>query len=766
VPSFRRRAFVIAAILVGGGCGAIHPDWSAPDASSPTAADLGMWRRPPASAAATEQFAQAKRLRGLGRTAEAVECARAALDAEPRFLEAHRLLQDLLTRTTADWWLKDRYERRLRENPDDADSWYLLARIEPDPERQKVLFSAALSRDPRHPYATLGRAVALARSGDAQAAIVETRRSTEFAPWLALPWLWLGGESMRRGDPSTAVRFFESARDRAKDDPRAWLGLAEAADDLGRREAAGRAALEALRLAPGDDSVASGAVEILARASSPDELAAGLETLTKAEEDGAPAAAGAVLRGRLLLASGRASDSAAAFDSAVALGVGAESISAPRRLARVMAGRFREAVEGSLATTPSEAFEAADAYAPRWARLRAAAAGDLTQARPLLELGEAMASVGWLQESRAVLACASAKAPRDVGIAARVASEAAFGAFVADLGRIARDAGEAVREGTEGPGVRDVLFRISQSSRLRLGRDVARGARFRDYQFLGEFTVSTASSGDFETTFGSHGLLCLVGARAGAPADLVVGRLVSVRPGGVETVLGEKISFDECWIESDGLPPEAAGLHRGLAGLTLDRLVVLQLDAVRRGPRTAATGLPFVARRAATVEERRSLDTPSDVAGRIEARLAAEGVLDGVAIDAVRRHELVHVYDASHLLPLTGHPLQALALGIAHGFNGPGIERALECRAQSLSMLSAREPRLALAGLLAFLPSQEGDTPHVAGYVDAVRTAVDLVIADSAAFPSIDPAYNVVQQMDRLTDAEVRELARRLAAKL
>jgi hypothetical protein len=239
-----------------------------------------------------------------------------------------------------------------------------------------------------------------------------------------------------------------------------------------------------------------------------------------------------------------------------------------------------------------------------------------------------------------------------------------------------------------------------------------------------------------------------------------------VRAGRTDTVLGERISFDECWIESEGLPPDAAGLHRGLAGLTLDRFVMLQLDAIRRGPRVALPGVPFVRRRATTAEERRSLDTPSDVAGRIEADLAASGELDGASIDSVRRHELVHVYDASRLMPLSEHPFQAFALGLSHGFSGRSIERALEGRAQTLSILAARSPRLALAGLLAFLPSKDGDTPHVAGYVDSVRTAVDILLADPASFPSIDPAYNVVQQMDRLTDAEVRELARRLAAKL
>ncbi len=759
-------ALCAAILCASAGCASSPPSWTSVEGPSGAAADLGLWRRPPPTPEAADAYAEAKRLCGLGRTAEAVAKALAASDADPGFLEAHRLLQDLAARTTADWWLRERYERRLRERPDDADSWYLLARIEPDAKRQIDLFSEALARDPRHPYATLGRAVALARRGEPVAALGETRRAADLAPWLALPWLWLGGESFKHGETATAERFFEAARDRAVDDPRAWLGVAESADGLGRRAAASAAALRALRLAPGDESLAAAATEILVRSGVASDLEPALEALASAQISGAPVGPCCAARGRLLLAVGRAEEADAAFDEAVLHGILPTEIAAPRRLARVAAGRDRQAVEGALDAVPPETFADDNLYAPRWRRLRAAAATDATSPRALLELAEAMTSVGWLEEARAVLERARRSAPRDPVIAARAASESAFAAFVGDLARIARETRESGRGGAGGPGVRDVLARMSDASRARLGRDAARGAVVRGYPLLGEFAASAASSGEFETTFGEHGLMCLVGARAGSAAELVIGRLVVVRAGETDHVLGASVACDECWIESDGLPADAAGLRRGLAGLTLDRLVILELDAVRRPPRAVDVGLPSPQRPAATREERRSLDTPSDVAGRIERELAGQGRLGAGALDAVRRHELVHVYDAARLLPVSEHPFNALAFGLAHGFSGASIERALEGRAQALSILSAREPRLALAALFAFLPSADGETPHVAGYRDAAQTAVDLVIDDPASFPSIAPDVNVLQQMDRLTDAEVRELARRLAKTL
>jgi tetratricopeptide (TPR) repeat protein len=741
--------------LTASGCAASGRSWLTADVEQTSNVPIELWRRPPASDSAIAACAEARRLAGLGRTAEAFAAASGAVDSDPDSIEANRLLQDLAARTTADWWLRDRYERRLRERPRDPDSAYFLARIEPDPDRQLELYTRAVEGDPLHPYATLGRAILLARRGDVRSALTLTRRAAELAPWLSLPWLWLGTESMKRGETVAAVRFFGAARDRAPDDPRGWLGLADAEEAAGQPDRASRSALEALRLAPGDEGNAAAAVDTLARGGVPVDLAAALDVIDAAAQ-----------HGRLLLALGRSADAAAALEQAVGAGASPEEVAQPLRLARVLSGRFREAVLEARVTTPPDAFSPTDLYAARWERLRAAAEAGPDGAARCLELAEAMASVGWLSESRAVLVSARAAAPDDSVVAARAAAEDAFSAFVEDLGRIGREARDAARGAGDPPTVEGLLDRISEASQRRLGIDAAAGAVVRSYPLLGEFAVSTVSGGAFETTFGSHGLLCLVGARSGGAAELVLGRLVVVRASSRESVLSQDVTCDECWIESEGLPREAAGLSRGLAGLTLDRLVLLQLDAIRRAPRPPEAGLPYLARPAATPADRRSLDSPSDVAARIEASVAAQRPRSGAALDAVRRHELVHVYDASRLLPLTSHPFAAAAFVISHGFDGTATERALESRAQAFSIVAAREPRIALAALLGFLPARDGETPHAAAYRAAAQVAVDIVIEDPDAFPSIDPAFNVVQQLDALSDEEVRELGRRLVTRL
>lgn len=758
----------MAALLValaGAGCGASRRSWVVPDEPAGSSSSIEIWRRAPVSDEATAALSEAKRLRGLGRTADAFGRAMDAVDADPSCLEAHRLLQDLLVRSTADWWLRERYERRLRDFPDDADSWYYLARFEPEPELQLDLFDEALTRDPRHPYASLGRAVVLARRGDVREAVSAAGRATEFAPWLALPWIWLGSESLKRGDPGAASRFYTAARDRAADDVRAWLGLSQAAEELAQRGAASRSSLEALRLAPGDETYAWGAVETLCQAGVRSDLEAAVEVVEAAARDGAPLSVVSALRGRLLLALGRSAEAVSALEAAVASGASADESAQPLRLARVLCGRYRQAVRGALSTLPPDALLSGNLYAPRWERLRSSCDEEIGDARSLLRLAEAMASVGWLAESRAVLVAARARAPDDERIARRAAAEVAFGGFVLDLGRIGRESRYEARRRPGSPTVEALLSHVSASSRARLGYDAAGGATLRSYPFLGAFALSVASDGAFETTFGSHGLSCLVGARSGASAELVLGRIIVLRRSPAEQVLSEPAPCDECWVESDGLPTEANGLRRGLAGLTLDRFVTLQIDTIRRAPRPPVAGLPFARRRAATREERRSLDTPSDVSARIEQRLEREGRLDGAAIDAVRRHELVHVADAARMLPFSEHPIEALSFVISHGLSSESAERSLEARAQVLSMIAAREPRLALASLLAFLPAREGETPHAAAYRIAAQIAVDEILADPAAFPSIDLAFNVLQQIDVLGDDEVRELGRRLAAR-
>ncbi len=762
------RAIVVALAAAGAaGCGASRAAWVPPAGAIAPAVHLPIRERPALTDASISSLARASRLAGLGRRGEAVRELLALIERDPSCLEAHRRLQDLLASTTADWWLRERYETLLRDHPQAADAWYLLARIDSDPDRQLRRFEKALQYDPAHPYARLGRAVALERSGDVRGAIRESRASAESAPWLGLPWLFLGTESLARGDAAVAERFFREARGRSPDDPRPWLGLAQAAEGLARRSEASAAALEALRLAPGDGGVAGSAIDILVASAVPAHLDEAVEALQAAlPECGDPAVVHELL-GRCLLARGRRGDARAAveaLDAAAAEGTSPAELSSLIRRGRLRCGRYREAVLGALDSLPRGAREADNLYAPRWRALEGAARSlDVSDARSLLRLADAMTSVGWLHDALIVATRARSIAPQDPALRRRIAEESAFLAFLSDVGTVASSISGSSEEP---PAVEEVLARIREVSVRRLGRDVTQGAVVRNYPMLGAFALSVASGGAFETEFGSRGLVLLVGARNGSPVELALGRLVLVRADAQAVVQGARVRFDECWIESEGLPSGVAGLRKGLAGLTMDRMVLVQLDAVRRGPRRIDAEVPFELRPARSAQDLGAMDTPSAVAWRIESQLHREGILEESVLDAVRRHELAHVVDATRMLPVATKLPTVLSFLARNGFDGAAVERNLEARAAVTALIECKEPRAALASLLAFLPARSGSTPHAGGYRGAVEVAINEILCDRGCFPSIDCSRNVVQQLDRLTDDEIRELGRRLLAHL
>ncbi len=743
---------------------------------------------------ARDEFARARRLSGLGRAGEAVAVLEALVEREPGYVPAHRALQDLLVDSPADWALRTRYARLLEARPDEPLALYLAARIEPTRARQEVLVARALDADPRHPWARVAHALALHRAGDTQGAADEAREVAADAPTLALPWTFLGALELGRGRHEDAQHAFLEALARDAEDVRTVVGLVAAARDAGDPVLAARWAVEALRLAPGDAAVAEIAGEALTRAvqaaqgtdsgdsgsgtaactaaASPAEAAAlAASALAVTGDDVLAAVADAgplhLLRARVRLALGEAEGALRDADRARASGAEPATVARVERRAWILGGEYARGVRAGIEALPPEAAAAEQLYAPRWRELqRRAAAADAARDGPtLVGLATSLVSVGWRDEAADVLADARASAPggpwkeRAASIAEQ---ERAFDRFLGDVAEIGRVLDAAGRAGTSTPSVGDVLAAIAAASRARLGRDVTGGAVVRTYPLLGAFAASVASGGPFAHEFDDRGLFLLVGERHGSGTRIVLGRVVLVRADVAATVRGEDLTFDECWIEAEGLPAPIAGLGAGLAGLTMDRLVVLELDAVQRAAAPLPPGVELVPRPAHSDAERVALDTPSAVARRVEARLDQEGVLAEALLDAVRRHELGHVHDARRLLPVAAHPLRALSLFASSGFSPTELEARLEVRAALSALAECRRPRAALAALLGFLPEVEGGSAHARGYVEAVRDAVDEIARTPGRFPSIDPARNIVQQLDALDDDAARELGRLL----
>ena len=720
-------------------------------------------------AAAAQDLAAARRILGRGASGAAVIALQDLVRREPRYLPAHRLLQDLLIDSPSDWDVRRRYTWSATST--DADAAYLAARIEPDRTRQAELFERALELDPEHPWARVGRALTFLRSGEPVRAESEALAATRLAPRLAMPWLFLGSLHLSQADPNAAFEAYAEAVARDPVEVRGRLGLVSAAREAGNRAAAADAALAALRLAPGDSLVLSMAGEALVDAGVPRTLRAACDVTEAALQDVDRSVALHVLRARLLLASGDAEGSLAACDRAASQGAGHADVARVRRRAAVQLGMYERAVRGFLATAPPGLLDTDSLYAPRWRALVAAAAeADRTRSgAELLALAEALGAVGWRAESAVVFARSEASADASLHsddtvrrrAARRAGEERSFDRFVDDVAIISRALRNAARRGEDVADVADVLAVIAGASRRRLGRDITAGARVRSYPFLGEFAVSVGSEGAFAREFDSRGLLLLVGRRRGDGTRIVVGRLQMVQAGARSEVVGTELTFDECWLETAGLPRDLAGLGGGLAGLTMDRLVMIQLDAVLRGP-AAEMDIPLVPRAAADRNDRVALDTPSAVAARIEARLAAEGRLSADTLETVRRHELGHVLDAQRMLPVFAPPWRALGLVISHGFDGAAVEAHLEARAAVVALADGAAPHAALASLLGFLPETDGATAHAKGYVDVVRRMVEEIESDPEAFPTIRRDQNILQQMGQLSADEAQELGRRV----
>src|SRR5687768_9290028 len=116
--TLRRLVLLLGAAAAAAGCGAVRGFRAEAEAGLDLPEAEGLWIRPAASPRSAAALVEARRLAGLGRTADAVRALTTLLAEDPQCLDAHRALQDLLLHSPSDWWLRSRYERLVREAPE------------------------------------------------------------------------------------------------------------------------------------------------------------------------------------------------------------------------------------------------------------------------------------------------------------------------------------------------------------------------------------------------------------------------------------------------------------------------------------------------------------------------------------------------------------------------------------------------------------------------------------------------------------------------
>jgi len=146
-----------------------------------------------------------------------------------------------------------------------------------------------------------------------------------------------------------------------------------------------------------------------------------------------------------------------------------------------------------------------------------------------------------------------------------------------------------------------------------------------------------------------------------------------------------------------------------------------------------------------------SVADPAGVAGR----LYLAGKLD-IARE-VLKHEEAHLVDADRHLPVMRHPFRNLGLAFKGGFSAAEILAILERNAQLTAIAEGPDPRLALATCCAALG---GGGAHANGYEQIVGAFVDEIHEQPERYPEIDTTRVIVQQLHRLPDGKIRDLAR------
>ncbi len=293
------------------------------------------------------------------------------------------------------------------------------------------------------------------------------------------------------------------------------------------------------------------------------------------------------------------------------------------------------------------------------------------------------------------------------------------------------------------------------------GRALGPPGRPIDYAFVGTLMDPTERGDEpLVRELAGHGLLLVLGQRSGGPPEAMLAELVRREPRARARVRGTEVEREVAWIGTrhvSGYQEWAGG--GDLAGLALQGMVLVDLRAIARWEGEIARRRARLAPRRDEILAEPALDDPStkaidDPAG-VEDRLYLEGPLD--LGGEVLKHEEAHLVDANRHLPVLSHPLRNFELALRGGFDASEILALLERNAQLAAIAEGPGPRAALATCCAALG--RGD-PHGVGYGAIVEALVEEIAAHPDRYPAIDASRVIVQQLHRLSDGEIRALAR------
>ncbi|GEM_PF-2852668 len=450
-----------------------------------------------------------------------------------------------------------------------------------------------------------------------------------------------------------------------------------------------------------------------------------------------------------------------------------------RRVTRLLAaqGRIREAIRFWKGILPP-------GLLPRGrngiaGRLRALLEGPISRREPenprqaASDL-EVLLRAGWVEEALALAGGFRRRWPNSTPLRSLESDAYGFLRFEQALVQLFREAGRG-KDSRFGDLDR-ILDGIRELSRRILGTDVVGRVRRISFPLLGEL-VDPFGPGlpAYLRRYGRH---LLAGSFTGGHRPgLLLGRLLAVsrvepRPGLPlrgevrEVVLEEKIFAED-------RDPFGKSL-----GLALWNHYLLDLRMIRK---TAG----FIAGKEWEQDRKRAgrllkqpfpLVDPLDLnhGGQVHRRirlLALRETRDPkdrwkLLLAGLRTHELAHLVDSHHLLPLGFNPVPALRLYLDSGLSRRNLMANLEARAECAALAFGPSPRLILAEMASFVAEDAGgrETPHARGYRRILRGILRLWKEDRAP-GAYRPDRNLYAQIHLCPPDALRRYARTLLEK-
>lgn len=732
-----------------------------------------------ASPQARDRFSEGIAYEMRGERIRAEASYRAAIDAAPSFVEAHRAYQNLKIAEGFHGQLRNEYRRRLEVDANDPIAIYLMGRLHSQVAAQHEACARAVAAAPDFYFGWIGLGHTAIELRDPRTATTAFEKAIELDPNRSEAWRGRLRQLERTlGDEARARAVDVAKKLRAIDpfDADATRVLAERAVEEKRRDDAVRD-IVTLAIESADPTAANLLRDFFSRHA----VDGDFERLRDIFAPFADARAGAADWRRVLAwLEERAGDPRAALALLDAFQGGNDprDLRRMRRRLAITCGDFERALRDLIA----DRFESGFAIEDRTNELAlrallesplrekrgddATACIDSLNRNGLLELAIALGSE-LLRED-----------PTNRELRDRVARSIAHRRFVAELLAFF-ERSYATLDGDQ-TGFDEFVRAVRRISRDCLGEDVVEPVVRREYVAIGSFLDPDPEHGSgLARYFERFGQFLVVGQRSlGGIDGYLLTQIASrrIEQGGkpVLRVLGEDLIIPSR-IESKG---------GEIAGFALETFIVLNVDRARSAAErtrrawndriTADSSQPAALldeiEIAASAAERIALDEPGSVVLRTLLRsygafLSNGGrpaEYDGSMLDAVEAHERAHIADAHEFLPLFDDVSRKVGILAENGFSGANVEAWLEGRAQLEALAAAADPRIALAELLRDLPSRVASPPHSAGYYDVAEQLVQLIDESRSALPEIDFSRVIVQQLDRLPPDRIRGLARLL----